>query len=430
MTRARAHKSMTEQISGPATAMTNLDFAAAVWTAFNLPIPTGHAWRRPALPGLKRWITNHRANRSPDPGIGAVLAADEVFTVPPASRLGNTRDVPPPTERIADSTPPDVQSPNGPPMRTFVSVRRGNDGPTLAPSEGSAEQTSPAADEDVDLFDRSERIAALDFDAPEPAEVAGRDSLAESGAASAQAVEPAHSKRARKQIALIIGERMRKARIHSGYTIEQASELLGYGGNKTQLSLIENGERSPSMKLLCKAAVVYAVPADYLVGFVDEAEVAQNIHRQTVLLRHMESQMAAYNNSVRNLMAKSYVEGIPALWMVHDMMNRAAEFSEAWSGFQALNPKAEDMRGGGRLQSTLDALLAICNTASHAMRRHYNLIEKAAELAEDQTSQHRFIFHHCFDHQERVDVGFRPLATGTSEVVRHGRTGSLVEEFA
>jgi transcriptional regulator with XRE-family HTH domain len=90
--------------------------------------------------------------------------------------------------------------------------------------------------------------------------------------------------------ARICCQRMKQARVYSGFTLEQASERIGYD-DESHLTLIENGERAPPMWVLIKAATVYPVPMDYLLGRVDEAEAGQNDYRQAVLLRHMEAQM-------------------------------------------------------------------------------------------------------------------------------------------
>jgi transcriptional regulator with XRE-family HTH domain len=190
--------------------------------------------------------------------------------------------------------------------------------------------------------------------------------------------------------ARICCERLKAARVHNGYTIKEASARLDI--DPMELERVENGKSFAKFWVLLRAVTVYAVPADFLLGFIDEAEASQNDYRQPILLRHMEAQLTGHTNTTINKIAKSLVEGAPALWMVHDAMAKTAEINEAWLRFRELNAEAEDMRGGGKLQSAIDALLATSNTASHALQRRYNLLEKSAELAEGQTDQYRFSF--------------------------------------
>ncbi len=392
MTRARAHKLITEQTFGPATAMTNLDFRAAVWTAFNLPIPTGHAWRRPALPGLQRRISNHQGDRSPNPGIVPVPTAGGASTAPATALSEKTKCEPADARAIkpkAGSTPANVQSPNGSTLRTFVPVRRENDGPVATTvNDDAQERTTLAADmasealavaDNDDLFGRSGRASALDLGASQRAEAVSWDSLPESGAASMRVAEPAHSRGANKHIAAIIGSRMRKARIYNGYSLEEASARLGHDLDHDKLSSIEGGKATVPIWVLVRARALFSVPVDYFLGLADEIEATSFDCRQIALRDAILETTRASLQNVADHMGQALGAAAPSIAMARALVDKAEQFSAAYDRFVELNPKALNLRGGANLNAAAKALESASKDASHRILRHDNLGAAAVE---------------------------------------------------
>lgn len=66
--------------------------------------------------------------------------------------------------------------------------------------------------------------------------------------------------------------RFKEARIHAGMTATAAAKALGV--SQTTVSNWDTGRKLPSLELLCRAADLYGVTADYLLGRSGAAESA------------------------------------------------------------------------------------------------------------------------------------------------------------
>ena len=61
--------------------------------------------------------------------------------------------------------------------------------------------------------------------------------------------------------------KLKQLRIEHGYTVQQASELIGL--TKNAISNYEQGIREPSLNVLKAICKLYNVSSDYLIGLSD-----------------------------------------------------------------------------------------------------------------------------------------------------------------
>lgn len=61
--------------------------------------------------------------------------------------------------------------------------------------------------------------------------------------------------------------KLKQLRIEHGYTVQQASELIGL--SKNAISNYEQGIREPSLNVLKAICKLYNVSSDYLIGLSD-----------------------------------------------------------------------------------------------------------------------------------------------------------------
>lgn len=190
----------------------------------------------------------------------------------------------------------------------------------------------------------------------------------------------APSWRGYEEVARTACRRLREARTINGYTIEEASEKIGYHGNKTQLSLFEREERLPPVWVLIAASKLYSVPMDYLFGFVDEIEASSYDVERAVMLRSIEEALARNSASIRAYIAKQMGQGSPTVSLSRDLVAKVDAWLAAFERFQALNKAWPDMRGGGNLDKATSALRQSATTAKHLIQRYDNMLEKAIAM--------------------------------------------------
>lgn len=68
----------------------------------------------------------------------------------------------------------------------------------------------------------------------------------------------------RKEMNMIIGERIKKKRIEMGYTQHELGQLLGV--SKVSVCGYETGTRTPTMGMFLKLSKILNLPIDYIVG--------------------------------------------------------------------------------------------------------------------------------------------------------------------
>lgn len=183
-------------------------------------------------------------------------------------------------------------------------------------------------------------------------------------------------------LAKTIGKRLRIARSCAGMPANVAAQRLGYT-NATQVSLAENGERTPPLHILLQYAKLYVVPLDFLCGLIDDpiadaAETNQGVIANAVseaireqfqcLVRSISEQasvtIAGYNQDRRDLQA---------------ICNIAQQAKVALERVRELNPEFdEDWRGTARLVMHLEGLEQVGNQAAQRLNHEKRMRELSA----------------------------------------------------
>jgi transcriptional regulator with XRE-family HTH domain len=202
---------------------------------------------------------------------------------------------------------------------------------------------------------------------PEDREGAGRSSLAWRGA---------------EIWARIVCQRLRDARLLNGLTIEQASERIGYGGNKTQLSLFETQARFPPLWAVMQAAIVYGVPLDYLFGLIEEDDVQEFGLERAALNAQMEAILARNAVAIAEVASEALQAGLPAVQMARRLADTAGRWIHAYDRFKARNPEQfGELPAGAMLESAAVALADAAIDAQRLIGRHDSIAERAAARA-------------------------------------------------
>lgn len=176
----------------------------------------------------------------------------------------------------------------------------------------------------------------------------------------------------KSQLVKIFGSRMKDARELCNLTQRQAAKAFGYS-NTTYLSKIEKGEYTNSVKpeLLIKAAQIYEVSCDYLLGLTDEWErdpqIAQEKHIEGWLFTQWQTSRAIELNAIKNL-SKRIVN-------IENKLNELVPYAKnchaSLLDFIRLNPRFEDdMKGGAKLQSSIIEMDIAATKAKMSLNRY------------------------------------------------------------
>jgi len=171
----------------------------------------------------------------------------------------------------------------------------------------------------------------------------------------------------------IFAARMKEARELCNLTREQASIALGYE-NTSYLSKLEKGEHLSGVRseIVIKAAKLYEVSADFLLGLSDEWErdpvLAQEKHIEGWLISQSQKSLARELNMIRKMGNK--IATIET--SVNEILPAAKQCHAAFLNFTRLNPTfEEEMRGGSSLQAAIFGISDRAIKAERALRRHH-----------------------------------------------------------
>lgn len=182
--------------------------------------------------------------------------------------------------------------------------------------------------------------------------------------------------------ARVVCHRMREARVLNGFSIEEASQRIGYGGNKTQLSLFETQARFPPIWAVVNAAIQYGVPLDYLFGLVDEDDVQEFGLERAAMTAQIEAMLARNAATVSLAATQALTAGLPAVQMARGLVDRAQRWMHAYDRFKARNPEQfVELPAGAMLEAAAVELADAAIDALRMIHRHDSLAERAAERA-------------------------------------------------
>lgn len=156
------------------------------------------------------------------------------------------------------------------------------------------------------------------------------------------------------QISKVFGQRMKQSRELCNLSQKQAARVLGYK-NTSYLSKIESGEYTSSVKpeLLIKAAQIYEVSCDYLLGITDEWERDPHIASQKKIEGWL---LAQWNVSKSNELAavgriSKKIDCIEN--SIKSLVPSTKKCHASLLDFIRLNPRFEYMKGGACLQNSI-----------------------------------------------------------------------------
>ena len=167
-----------------------------------------------------------------------------------------------------------------------------------------------------------------------------------------------------------VGERLKEAREMVGLAQLEAATQIGYA-NSSKLSKIEKGKHSSQipMWMLKRAAQVYDVSLDYLLGITETME--RNGPDHSIMREMMIHMREEWNISRgRDLLITERLNGrIRQLEDCFAHMESAASDAElALARVVELNPEWQDMRGGSRLADATQATSAAIRNAQHGLK--------------------------------------------------------------
>ncbi|KJV08023.1 helix-turn-helix domain-containing protein [Methylocucumis oryzae] len=159
-----------------------------------------------------------------------------------------------------------------------------------------------------------------------------------------------NAKYVRRELAVIVGDRLKFSREKNGISQEKAAATLGYR-NSSQLSKIEKAvdSRLPPIEKLIEMATLYEVSIDFVLGQTDDWDIDEKeVNRRGVTvackdeLRDIIEQYAGHTSNVETML-----EGFGEHLRESVEINNEAVV--ALERFIELNTKFQDMKGGAKL---------------------------------------------------------------------------------
>ena len=164
------------------------------------------------------------------------------------------------------------------------------------------------------------------------------------------------------------GRRMKEARGLTRLTQEFAAKKLGYK-NSSKLNKIELGTdtRAVPLRIILKAAKLYDVTSDFLLGLADDWErdpvVCEQRQIGSWLLEHFEQLKIAELRALRELHRRQAL----IFKSITSFLTSSKENLDYAKRVQEINPEYDDLRGGNKL------LYMLAKTAEDAMGLSYEL---------------------------------------------------------
>lgn len=190
----------------------------------------------------------------------------------------------------------------------------------------------------------------------------------------------------------VMSRRLKKARELNGWSQEQAAAKLGYT-NSTQLSLAEKAERLMPLANIVKAAEVFGVSVDYLLGISDEPERDPRAAERQAALRHVSGLMESTARTIVNAVL-THQSVAPSVTQTKKLTEKAKTAIEAVEQLRASNLDVFDgeLRGAATVLRTIDELQAEVDNAVALVTRHELVTEAAIQTIEERLKIERPLF--------------------------------------
>lgn len=142
----------------------------------------------------------------------------------------------------------------------------------------------------------------------------------------------------------VVGARVRRARELCGLAQDEAASALG-DANSTQLSLIENGERMPSLPRLISLARCFGTSVDFLLGLTADPDEGPASATRRALMRRIEDSLNANAARIADAVLASTRQDLPV--RAASLARLAQRLVDAVNRLADLNPDSfQDLRGG------------------------------------------------------------------------------------
>lgn len=169
--------------------------------------------------------------------------------------------------------------------------------------------------------------------------------------------------------------RLIAARKLNGWDQEEAARRLGYS-NSTQLSLLESGSREAKLDHVIKAADVYHVSADFLLGRLpSEVELdARTVASGRVLegLQHVADTLMRYVD------ASDRTTGGPTVETVRNLAMHARAVSSAMARIDG--PALDAIKGGSTLAFSVEQLEEVAMEAARGITGYEGEVQRLRDL--------------------------------------------------
>lgn len=190
----------------------------------------------------------------------------------------------------------------------------------------------------------------------------------------------------RKNLAQVVGQRLRGARQASGLSQRQAADALGHK-EMTQISLAESGQRLPPLVNVMRLADTYRVPTDYLLGRIDDPDL-EGVELRLPLLERglglsldgLHRQLIKGYSRLTLTLSKGSAKDRAALTQLASL---AQEGKEVLRRVRELNPEFDELKGGAHLLRVLADIEALGRYAHERTRHERHAVQQAQQSMQE-----------------------------------------------
>lgn len=253
---------------------------------------------------------------------------------------------------------------------------------TLMPHSTDIETGSPIATNSVVNF-MTNQLLGKPRPAPLPIDAAGQNDMDDKeGADKLPGSRAAGNAVLRK----VLGRRFVSARELAGLGQTESALSIGWV-NSTQLSLIERGDRLPPHEILRRAASLYGVSTDYLLGLSDEPERDVLAASRNGALRRMQGLLETNARAVTEALLYAVKGDTTTELRSIKFVSEIEALLNGIDAFQASNSDVfDELRSGAmlvrRARDARQALQKVVNVMENLDRRAACAVERARQAME------------------------------------------------